>query len=72
MDIDDSSALAKEGMELGLELGIPVEDVGGKAVNRIEAEIPLGIAIGEPLRTRPVVSAVDDVGDVVFGCEPLC
>ena len=70
--VDDSSPLAKERMEFRLEFRVPVEDVGVDAVDAIEAEIPLGVAIREPLRTRAVVCTVDDVGDVHLGCEALC
>ena len=59
-------------MELCLELGIPIQDVDIDVVNRIHADIPLLVAIREPLRARIVRCAVDDVGNVLLCHESLC
>jgi hypothetical protein len=71
VDVDDSRSTPKELPEVRLEFGIPVQDSDVGAVNGIETEIPLRIAIGEPLWARPVICTVDDVRDVHLGCEPL-
>lgn len=71
MDVDHPRARAKELVKIGLELGIPIQNVDVDAVNSIETDIAMGIAIREPLRTRAVIGTVDDVGNVLLCHEPL-
>lgn len=72
MDVDNARPLAKEAMEGFLKRWIPVQNVGVRTVDCIQADVVLQEPVREPLWTRVITRTVDDVCDVHLGRKPLC
>ena len=71
VDVDHTLSLSQEPVEHRLEPRIPVEDIDVDAVDRIQTDIVVTEALGEPLGACSVVGAIDDMGNVVLGCKAL-
>lgn len=63
---------SKKRLKGGFELGIPIQNGRIRRVESVKAFVTLRVPIGKPFRARIIVRAIDDMGNVVLSCEPLC
>ena len=72
VDIHNSRPRPKELVEFRLKFGVPIQNIDIDAVDAIKTDVLFRVSIGEPLGACTVIRAVDDMGNVLLGYEPLC